>query len=469
MKKSLDKSCFLSNSNQEFAIDFANDGGVLVEIINLHEITSDFKFNKYYDVINAEISGTLFCFYGCILKKGRNKVKAIYEVEGYFEGVHLDNLNDVLVKSYSFRVQNSVLKLFEAEFSNLKINELRETSVKINDVVTLQYKSCLIKKEYKEEYVNKEILSHRFTFSYENEVNLEDVYNHLNIFKQFLDFSISSETTIYPNSLVIKSSDVVLKNDKRIINPNVIYNDEYVSLFNKTKRFISNKNADDKELRKAVYNSFFKYDKIFTVLKQWFNNEKYRTIYYLYIDSNDWLENTDRLLSNVMFNNRFLNMIQGLEYFHLAYTGISEIDNELFDNSGKVETIKELEKILEPDLFERTKTLFGKNKQKRKIHLNERIDGLFDLNENLIHGLFYDNFSKETRKFRDDLSHGKTECINQGVNLELRFYQAKYLLLCCILKTLNLEDRDLNAIVENNVIFLNLRNKINHRINLIDG
>ncbi|MDQ6890738.1 MAG: hypothetical protein M3Z56_10735, partial [Bacteroidota bacterium] len=55
--------------------------------------------------------------------------------------------------------------------------------------------------------------------------------------------------------------------------------------------------------------------KLESVIKKWFANTSYDSIYDIYSDSNNWFHNTSAILSNVMFNNRFLNIVQALESY----------------------------------------------------------------------------------------------------------------------------------------------------------
>lgn len=277
----------------------------------------------------------------------------------------------------------------------------------------------------------------------------------------------------FPRQLIIEKNEVVFKLDEYLQNPLEGLKEDEVILFNYTNRFKSNSKIDKKKLLRKVNSSFFRNynynSKIFNVLKKWFENEKYRTIYYLYNDSNDWLQNTNRLITNVMFNNRFLNMIQGLEHFHKICFGDKKVDNEDYDNKtgGYINDLKS--KLgEESDLFIWTKNQLSKIKGKRELELTERLDKLVDFNNDLVENLFFEHFSKEAKDFRHKLSHGNTEELFQGVKLELMFYQSKFLLLCCILTSLNLQEKDFNAIMKNSFTCFNLRDNIIQRINSIN-
>lgn len=196
--KSLPKNiCFLPEFDEEFSIELIKEEETFyIEIFNINKFYDDtFNFDSYYDIIHATFSNKLLTFYGCV-SKTRNRTKAKFEVEGYYEGAHLKNLDDILVKSFTFCIPDSVLILFEKDIREFSKFEDRKESF-IIDNLELKYKSCVIKDIPIESYSTREFVSHSFSFLYEKEVKLAEVFNHLNVFKQFLNFSIGCDVALF--------------------------------------------------------------------------------------------------------------------------------------------------------------------------------------------------------------------------------------------------------------------------------
>ena len=463
------KTCKLENSDKEFAIELADDdkNQISIEIIDINEYYNDeFIFKPYYEIIQANIFGNLYTFFGCSFKRESSRASCIYKIEGYFEGCHISNLDEVLVENFFITLPRPLIGLFESIVTEKKVNELSKDLVKINDNFILEFKSCLTKGL--PNYIDssfKNYIDFQVSFLFKKAVKLSLVYDYLNILKQFLDFNTGSQISLYPNGLIISKNDTVVSSyyQYRGLSNNQIY------LMTKNTRFINNSIIDDNSLINRVSNSFFKdaglnkNDKLLLkILKQWFNNEHYRAIYYLYIDSNDWFHGTGRIISNVMFNNRFLNIIQALEHYHRVYFSKEKVNNPDYDeytggNLNKI--IKILKKQNEHQLSDWVNRQISKIKGNIDITLVQRLDELNEFVKDILLDIEFDDFSKDVKSFRDSLSHGNLQDIYLE-NLELRYYQSKYLLLCCILKSLNFDKQKMLRIVEHNFQFMKLRDNI---------
>jgi len=187
------------------------------------------------------------------------------------------------------------------------------------------------------------------------------------------------------------------------------------------------------------------------VIRQWFANTAYYGLYDFYLDSNNWLTRSKAVLSNVIFNNRFLNIVQGLE----AYYRRSPLFTQKTDPSKPTVT---------PEEFQQNKTAILKRleqgsalkewfnshfnyKPPRDVeiklediltqvifHLRPILDPLLDKNEVIA---FFPRFASVTR---NHLSHGTYVRTDQGEALPIFFHAGQLLLGICILKTLNVTD-----------------------------
>lgn len=471
-KRPSQNTCRLENSEKEFAIEFLKDkkDEISIAIIDINEYYNEaFDFKTYYELIHANIIGSLYTFFGCSFESASSRSRYIYKVEGYFRGCHLSDLSKVLVKKYTVKLPRPLIGLFEIHLNERTINHLEENSFKINDNLKIAVKSSLVKdlSNYTKFY-QKHYLDYNFEFLFENEVELSEVCDCLNIFKQFLDFNTGSQISIFPNSLIISKNDVIndLYDNQNYLSIDLSPNQIYLDTIN--TRFINNSILDDIALSRKVSNSFFsdaglntKDKYLFKILRQWFNNKRYRYVYYLYIDSNDWFHGTGRLISNVIFNNRFLNMIQALEHFHRIYFNNEKVDNPDYDtHTGG--NLNKLEKFLqnEENLFCWVKAQIKKIKGKIDITLVQRLEELIEYVKGISSEVEFHDFSKKVKSFRDSMSHGYLDEVYKGVELEISFYQSKYLLLCCILKNLDIEENKINSIIQNNYNSWQLRDRI---------
>jgi hypothetical protein len=179
-------------------------------------------------------------------------------------------------------------------------------------------------------------------------------------------------------------------------------------------------------------------EEINQVIINWYNNEKFFNIYEYYLDSNNWMQGTDARLSNVMFNNRFLNLIQALEdyyreHFEVIRTGA---DRQLFEE--KKENI--LSQITDSSLKQWLNNTF---KFTKFPSLEEKLSTIIDNLSLELSSLFNDTslneFPMSATNFRNSLSHGKSKEINQGIRLHEDYFIAQVLLGVCILKTLGIQ------------------------------
>ncbi len=179
------------------------------------------------------------------------------------------------------------------------------------------------------------------------------------------------------------------------------------------------------------------------VIIKWFANEKLYNIYEYYLDSNNWMQGTKAKLSNIMFNNRFLNLIQGLEdYFRETFeTTLTQTDRQEFE----LKKSNILKSITDPALKKWMNDTFkftGYPTLEKK--LTKIVAELSDDMGKLLDGISIDWFPESATRFRHKLSHGMAKEINLGQELHRNYHIAQVLLGVCILRTLGvakLKDR----------------------------
>jgi hypothetical protein len=191
---------------------------------------------------------------------------------------------------------------------------------------------------------------------------------------------------------------------------------------------------------------------IHELIRQWFANTAYYGLYDFYLDSNNWLKRSEAVLSNVMFNNRFLNIVQGLEAFYrksplfAKQAGASAkptVSREEFDLK-KAAILKKLDKG--GALKEWFNSHFNyKPPRDAEVkledilteiinHLRPVLDPILGKNEVID---FFPRFAAVTR---NHLSHGTHVKTDQGDALPIFFRTGQLLLAICMLETLNMAD-----------------------------
>jgi hypothetical protein len=467
MKNSIKKICRFLDSDKEFDCDFEenNDGKeVILEVYNSGN--HDYEFQSYHKIIHIEECGNYFTFFSC-QSITKSNIKVSYKVEGYFRDVLINSLESIKVKKYSVQLPKYLNCIFESkEFIEDDLNYSYEYLCKINNNFSIQYKSSIKKSKIGNYSVSYELFI-LLDFIYVEEVDLEIVYNDLNILKQFFDFNSGIKNYIEPSSIIIINNEDIKVSD-RILNSFEEQNHLHLSLFN--NRFFINTIDDKKKLAGYNFRAFFNFrnekEEIFRVIKKWYENEKYRVVFQYYIDCNDWLQGSNRLISNVMFNNKFLNVIQALENYHRITFG-DETKNIGYDTDFS-KNLNSLNLILKNENNEELKKwicnkLKGINKEKREFTLIERLEKIKESCD-IMKDIDFSFSSKKTKKKRDSLSHGNINDIFQGRELDVYYNYSLLLLLFSIFKTLEINRQEIECLFNINLQIILKKNEIKENL-----
>jgi|GEM_PF-6240512 len=186
-----------------------------------------------------------------------------------------------------------------------------------------------------------------------------------------------------------------------------------------------------------------------SVIKKWFANISYNSMYDIYSDSNNWFQNTGAILSNVMFNNRFLNIVQALESWCKKNTIVKVMDKGKAEEQKK-EFEKNKKAVLALIKDSKQKEWCNANlnyqvEEKRRSGLEKMLAGLIASNEHILTPIFgksqiIDFFPGFASRIRNNLSHGLQEKTSQGEVLSIFFQVGQILLAICILKTLEVKN-----------------------------
>jgi hypothetical protein len=203
-------------------------------------------------------------------------------------------------------------------------------------------------------------------------------------------------------------------------------------------------------------------DRLNALIKKWYSNLDYYHIYDYYLDSNNWFEGTDAVLSSVMFNNRFLNLIQALESYQKKTDTSYQNDIQAF-NDAKDKVVDLLSSKPELLLW-----LDDSIKAPENLSLRQRLESLLIRLQPIIESLIgpnslFDNFPGDAKKYRHKLSHGDLRGIDLGQPLVLLFHQAQFLLLLLVLKSLDFTDDEMVGILKDNQSCIRKVNEIIRR------
>lgn len=384
--------------------------------------------------------------------------KITYEVNFILENVHISNLSDLSI--INAKLNFSYLKTFFNAWDFINKDDPKEEYLHVSE--PFKIKENLIYKL--EDKVQQKLTnfdgsyhleySKSIIFEYEIGVCLEDLLIDIYNFSSLLAFSTNKpisyefrfitlenknvEKTNYHYQLENNHSLCYITHFPRNNSKNEIKNDLHQNYM-----FFSKWQFSDSELHKFITN--------------WFSNKQLKPIYDFFIDSNNWFSDNNIVLSNVMFNNKFLNVIQGLEsYFDiLDVTFVSdnenftknrqEILNKIDDNNLKIWLTKNLK-------FPRSHNLVDKLSffTNRYGYIFKKVNGIDS---------FVSQYSITATDYRHKLSHGKIEQTFQGENFHKIYSFSKILLCFCILESIGFEPYDIESICNTNV-FINdeLRN-----------
>jgi len=176
-----------------------------------------------------------------------------------------------------------------------------------------------------------------------------------------------------------------------------------------------------------------------SLIKKWFANNKFYNIYDIYIESNNWFQNSNSILSNVMFNNRFLNIVQGLESYYinvLKSKNSNQLDLEktkvIFEQNkkkvlSKIEGDPDLRMWCNSNLAHKHKSILQPKLEtilfKIILSLNDIISPIFGESDMIRH------FPIFASRVRNNLSHGLNSKTDQGDALRAFFQIAQILLV----------------------------------------
>ena len=406
--------------------------------------------DAYYEKIIgnrlSSVTARYITLYSCSFKNcpiiSDKLYELTYQVQFVFNYVHLKNL---LFKSVS--IDFPFLKTFydgwEDEFDELQEKEPEEyrkygNVIDINSnfsikTVDLKWKQLKKRKGYEIKY------SKHLEFHYKESVDIESVYKDCNYFTNILEF-----TTRKKLSFIIKDASIELRNTIGNYNTSILVNDKDESRDYTYTSITSVLNFQKEPFLDRFgwtqgYMIFSRWtesqEELNRIIKKWFNNEKLMPIYDFYIDSYNWFKGKVTL-SNVMYNNKFLNLIQALEGYYDYLDPIYINTNEMF--------VGERQKVINSLNDSHLKTWVMLNsKYPKQPTIASKLKHLCDKFNKILNPLFIghtyiDDYPASAKEYRNKLSHGKINTTYQGPELEGLFKFSQLLLCICIMNSLEM-------------------------------
>jgi ApeA N-terminal domain 1 len=186
------------------------------------------------------------------------------------------------------------------------------------------------------------------------------------------------------------------------------------------------------------------------IIQKWFENQKYYVLYDYYIDSNHRFYDKEILLTNVMFNNRVLNLIQGLDSYHKnALQDPEPIAND--EEKREFQKNKEAVVAILKNSGNRAlkdwmhdKVTYRKAAPKPQPNIVVIIEQVIDLVKPSIpifaQAWLFKEFPRLAGEIRDELSHGHHKETSMGPIMPIIFQLGQVILAACILRSLGVSE-----------------------------
>ncbi len=179
-------------------------------------------------------------------------------------------------------------------------------------------------------------------FKYSEDQHWEKVISDIVRFSRLLEFSFSKPVSFELISATSKS--------KNLINSDTQFgNSEATLIYFDNFSFVKMQDVykDDLHQNNMLFSRWVMEKEILNkIIIHWFKTNSFNHIYDLFLDSHNWFEGTGAVLSNVMYNHRVLNLIQGLEDYHRKLMENDEVQKNNYNEIRRKEFDDNKRKIL---------------------------------------------------------------------------------------------------------------------------
>ena len=200
-------------------------------------------------------------------------------------------------------------------------------------------------------------------------------------------------------------------------------------------------------------------DELELLVQRWFRQTRMKNIVEYYLETVNEYGGEPQKLTSVMMNNRFLNLIQGLEDYYREILEPETVKKDREDFESKKRTI--LADIKKPDLKQWLNNTF---KFTRYNSLEDKLQAVVDhcrpMLEKVFKPLDWSQFPTAAKDLRHTLSHGMNKSSFLGAELYLNYYMARLLIVICLMDSLQVNPLYHNAMLRNNYLFNELFGQI---------
>ena len=312
--------------------------------------------------------------------------------------------------------------------------------------------TILIERRYrKESWKGNEAkikVNHFVHFTCKNPKPFKDFQNRALTLMQLIKLSTGKLMYVDYVSIIVDNEELHdFKGKYQSLNGNVqVYITNYNSLL---KRRLFEK---DKIVRNNLlfYGGEKRYERLHQIIKNWFSTyENYKSIYNIFLDTFEWFENTEAYLSEIMFYNRFLNLIQALENFHY-------IRNDKKSGEDKKEVNAKAADLLNVFENKEDKEWLINHIHPNHIQFRTRLENIIlEEFKYITDVLFSGNkkkqgFVERIKEFRDKLSHGEKIGLESDKMTDY-YYKTQLILLACILDNLGFSNKEIGMAYYNTI------------------
>jgi ApeA N-terminal domain 1 len=364
--------------------------------------------------------------------------------------IHLSKTEDLQINRAVFKFP-FLSSWYDGEKSLFKVDSFgKEPLSSVKDVVEVTDSLTFTfideyHKKVKEIGVSYEVdFQKRLEFKYTKYVSFDQLLSDATKFSKLIELTLGKKVEYQIQSIGVNSNLTEERNQSKIKSDQLYISVIYFGSY-------SNRNALEKNYVSQNFSLISGWilsrEELNLVIRKWFSNIEYFHIYDYYLDSNNWFEGTGAVLTNVMFNNRFLNLIQALESFQKKTDAVYKRDINEFN-------------VIKNRIFEFLKSepclanwIDDNVKLPENLTLKERLQDLVLKIAPIIKSLFrntelFSDFPKMAKDYRHMLSHGNLEGTDLGTPLIVLFHQAQFILLLLILQTLGFNNQETIKLVK---------------------
>jgi len=339
----------------------------------------------------------------------------------------------------SDRSNDSINEFLGKMYPALKQNELKD-EIKINDDFSIIVERIYMRETWAYNKYAKSEIKHFVHFKSKSYKSFEEFKKLAYNFMQLIQ--LSTGKLMYVNFVSVKIIKDKVNNSTDPLKENI--EEASISIHNNNHLY-KRKHVKSDYIHQnymLFYGGPNRADKLKQIIINWYNTiDKYSPVYNIFLDTFEWFQHTDAVLTQIMFNNRFLNLVQALESYH-KFSNPDLKDENIININAKAKNI--LKEITNPEnytwLIERITPLH--------IELRKRLLDLINNKLDIISSELFQNkkerkgYVEKIMKIRNNLSHGEKVEINV-TEISDYYYKTLIIILSCILLNLGLSELEI--------------------------